>query len=393
MPDFSALQTGDVAYVTKTITATEIRRFAELADDFNPLHLDAEFAGRTGFRQPVAHGMLLASYLSGLVGMHLPGPGALWTRQELRWPAPVFAGDTVRIELRVTHKSEGARAVTVQVTAVNQNGTKVMEGEGVVMMVETRQATVSRGLRGRLALVTGASRGIGAAVARALGEAGAAVGVHYLNGREGAQEVQGTIEAAGGRAITVRADLRDAAAIEHAIESLQEQHGAAVSVLVNNAAAPAPPRAFLETQWEDFQNVLEVQLRGAYLCCRAVLPGMVAAHAGSIVNIGAAAARGVPEPRRGAFTVAKAALHGLTRSLAAEYGPQGIQVNTVSPGTTETDSATAGQDRMRKVQAMQTPLRRLALPADVAGAVVFLCSEAGQYVTGADLPVCGGWSM
>ena len=101
----------------------------------------------------------------------------------------------------------------------------------------------------------------------------------------------------------------------------------------------------------------------------------------------------MPPAQWTAFNVAKTALHALTRSLAVEFGPQGIQVNTISPGMTQTDSVAAVPERLRKLQAMQTPLRRLGSTDDVAAAVLFLCSEAGEYITGIDLPVCGGWSM
>ena len=379
--------------MTKVITARDVESFAALSGDYNPLHVDEAFARGTGFQKPVAHGMLLASYVSTLIGMQLPGPGALWTRQSFRWPAAVFAGDTIDLTLRVTHKSEGAGALTVEVKAVNQNGKTVMEGEGAVMLVERRDRARDRALSQRVALVTGASRGIGAAIARALGEAGAAVAVNYLRGEEGAAEVTRQITAAGGHAIPLQADIADPAAVPAAVERVRREFGRPVDVLINNACPPAAPRPFLDLKWEEVQALLDVQVRGAFLCCHAVLPGMLKSKSGRIVNIGSVFATGVPPANWSAYVLAKTALRALTRSLAAEYGPHGVRVNMVSPGMTETDSIAALPERLRKVQAMQTPLRRLGAVEDVARAVVFLCGEGGEYVTGADIPVCGGSSM
>jgi 3-oxoacyl-[acyl-carrier protein] reductase len=393
MAGIDSIEIGATAQLTRTITATEIAAFAALSGDYNPLHVDPEFARQTSFQKPVAHGMLLASYVSSLVGMTLPGAGALWARQEYRWPAAVFAGDTICICLTVTQKSPGSKALSIGVKAVNQEGRVVMDGDGVVVMVDRHERVVPRRLRDRVVFVSGAAGGIGAAVARAMAEAGAAVGVNYFTHEERANAICRSIEQAGGCAVPLQADVRDRSAVVDALAQMRSRFGRPVDVLVNNAAAPPVIRPFHEMSWNDIQATLDVQLQGAFHCCQAALPGMVAQKSGRIVNIGSAMARGVPAPHWSAFTVSKSALHALTRSLAVEFGPLGIQVNTVSPGTTETESTAAIPERLRKVQAMQTPLRRLGAAEDVAAAVLFLCSEAGEYITGADLPVCGGWSM
>src|ERR1700688_4080846 len=129
--DFDKIQPGDEAHCDRTITAEDVESFARLSGDTNPLHMDENFALRTYFNRRVVHGMLLASYVSALVGVHCPGPGGLWSQQNFRWPAPVFIGDRIHIKLRVTHKSTGARALTIEVQGMNQNGKVVMEGQGV----------------------------------------------------------------------------------------------------------------------------------------------------------------------------------------------------------------------------------------------------------------------
>lgn len=389
-PAFQAIEVGAEARLSRRITTEDIQAFAAFSGDRNPLHVDEQFARTTSFQRPVAHGMIVASLVSTLVGMHLPGAGALWTKQNFRWLLPVFAGDTVEVSLRVTHKSTGASTVTIEVRAVNQNGKAVMEGEGAVMLLERRQSRQEPSLSERVVLVTGASRGIGAAIALAFGKAGAAVAVNYLHNAERAQQICARIRSEGGRAFAVAADVSDRAAVNAATLQAAETFGKAVDVLVNNAGMPVEPKSFLAMSWQDAQECLDVQVRGAFHCCQAVLPGMVEGKSGRIVNIGSALTHNVPPAQWTAFVMAKAALLSLTRSLAVEFGPNGVQVNMVSPGMTETESIAAIPERLRKVQAMQTPLRRLATPEDIAGAVVFLCSEAGRFITGTDVPVCGG---
>jgi len=394
LADLTGIEVGATAQLSKTITREDILAFAEVSGDHNPLHVDAEFARSTTFQKPVAHGMLLGSFVSKMVGMQLPGPGALWMRQSFRWPVPVFAGDSVEITLRVTHKSVGSNTLTVEVNAVNQDGKTVMSGEGAVMLLEkAAEQREERQLAERVAFVSGASRGIGAAIATQLAREGAAILVNYLSEEKAAEAIAASIRDLGGRAVSVQADVTSRDAITRAIETGRKEFGRAVDVLVNNASVPFVPKAFADTPWEEMQRLLEVQLKGAVHCCQAVLPGMLEQKSGCIVNIGSALTGSVTPPNWAPFVMAKSALLGLTRSLAAELGPQGIRVNMVSPGTTATDSIGALPERLRKVQAMQTPLRRLASGNDIAKAVVFLCSGASSFMTGADLPVSGGSSL
>ena len=393
MRDFAAIRVGDKASLTKTIAEQDLARFAATSGDYNPLHMEADFARQTSFQQRVVHGMLVASYVSTLVGMDLPGPGALWTQQSFRWIAPVFIGDTLEITLEVTHKSEGMRTIALSVTARNQNGTKVMEGEGSAVMLERKQDHSDRPISTRLALVTGAAKGIGAATAKALAEAGAAVVVNYRHNVAAAEELCRDIESSGGRGLALQADVTENDAVERMVAQASERFGQAVDVVVNNAGAAVAPRPFLDLGWQEIEAQMDAHVRGAFNCIRAVLPGMLAQNSGRIVNIGSTQAWNAPPPLWTAFVMAKSALNGLTRSLAAEYGPSGIRINMVSPGMTETDFIARVPERTRKVSAMQTPLRRIASANDVALAVIFLCSQGGEFITGADLPVCGGSVM
>lgn len=248
-------------------------------------------------------------------------------------------------------------------------------------------------LAGRVALVTGGNRGIGAHIATALGAAGAAVGVHYHSDAAGAARVVDAIVAAGGRACAVQADIRDRAAAVAMAETIAAALGPP-DILVNNARQLGEKKKFLELAWSDYALQLDVIVMGAFHCCQAVLPSMIArGRGGRIVNMLSTV---IEEPswRWHAYGAAKGALHQFTRNLAAEMGPQQITVNMVSPGFTRTaERQTPHGDAYLEDYLAQTPLGRFPRPDEVAQAVLYLCSDAAACMTGVNLPVCGGKVM
>lgn len=244
-------------------------------------------------------------------------------------------------------------------------------------------------LHGRVALVTGASRGIGAATARALGKNGFAVVVNYFRTRDKAEEVVADIKSAGGRAVTAQGDVRDPESVEAMVRATTETFGS-VDVLVNNAIGEVVAKSFHDLGWDDFQLLIDIQVRGAVNCCRSVLPLMEKRGRGSIVNIISTYALGGPPTKLLPYVTAKAALLGFSKGLAAEYTPRGVRVNMVSPGPTETDLLRGVPSRLKEAMAAQNPTRRLGRPEDCAQAVVFLVSDTSEYVSGENLIVSGG---
>jgi 3-oxoacyl-[acyl-carrier protein] reductase len=189
------------------------------------------------------------------------------------------------------------------------------------------------------------------------------------------------------------ADATDAGAVARMLEAAAEEFGRPVDVLINNAADRLAPREFSRLTWDDVEDAFARQLKAAFVCTQAVIPGMVARRSGVIVNIGSAITWDAPPAQAAGSAMAKAALKSMTKAVAQELGPLGVRVNLVSPGLTETDALAEVPERLRKLQAMQTPLRRLAAPEDVAAVVTFLCSSASRHMTGVDVPVCGGAHM
>lgn len=243
----------------------------------------------------------------------------------------------------------------------------------------------------KVAVVTGSSRGIGAAIARELARSGAKVVVNYAANREQGQRVVAEIVAAGGRAMLARADVTVPADVEAMIRAAEAELGP-VDVLVNNANMSFPVAPFTQYRWEDFERKLQSELKASFLTCQAVVPGMIRRGGGCIVNVSSGLSRS-PGPGFIAHSSAKSALDAFSKSLALELGPHGIRVNVVAPGLTLTDATAHQPKQMHEAIAAHTPLRRLGEPADVAGAVRFLCSDEARFVTGTYLPVSGGAQM
>jgi 3-oxoacyl-[acyl-carrier protein] reductase len=236
-------------------------------------------------------------------------------------------------------------------------------------------------LTGRVALVTGASRGIGRAIALALAGVGADVVVNCRARGRSAEETAGAVRAKGRRALAIAADVADARAVEGMVRSAEAELGP-VDVLVNNAGV-AIPRDLDDLTEADFDRTLAVNLKGAFLCTRAVLPGMRARRWGRVVNISSGAARGagVIGPH---YNASKAGLEGLTRGYAARLVKDGVTVNAVAPSLIETEMIGARRDEYAK----KVPIGRFGMPGEVAQAVLMVVGNA--YMTGQTVPVNGG---
>ena len=238
-------------------------------------------------------------------------------------------------------------------------------------------------LRGRVALVTGGSRGIGAAIALALAEAGAAVAVNYRKRAEQADAVVAAITASGGRAVAVAADVSLAADVGRMVGQVAAALGP-IDILVNNAGI-AIVRGIDELSEDDFDRTITVNLKSAFLCTQAVLPAMRAGKWGRIVNITSGAARGggAIGPH---YNASKAGMEGLTRGYAARLVKDGITVNSVAPSLIETDMMRGRTDLARNI-----PLGRMGHPAEVAQAVTMVLGN--EYLTGQTIMLNGGMNF
>jgi 3-oxoacyl-[acyl-carrier protein] reductase len=252
-------------------------------------------------------------------------------------------------------------------------------------------------LKGRVVLVSGASRGIGAAIAYQFAKHGAHVVVNYLKQKEMAEQVaRGCIEL-GGDGYAVQADVRSESEVNTMMDQIQQEFGR-LDVLVNNAFAPYQfdpdnRKRFWETQWDDYQNQIDGAVRSCFNMCQAALPLMRQKGGGSVVNL-TTNLMARPLIAYHDYATAKAALHGFTRQLAADLGPLGIRVNAIAPGLVQgTQASHYTTEAVRDQIVRQTPLGRIATPDDVAAAVFLLASDEARFITGQLLHVDGGLVM
>ncbi len=243
-------------------------------------------------------------------------------------------------------------------------------------------------LAGRVAVVTGAQQGIGAAIASAAAEAGASVVANYLDDAAAAAAVVASAQSAGADAVAVQADISQPEDVERLMAAADELGG--VDILVNNAAV-FPRTAFLDMTEADWDGVLTVNLKGPFLCSSAAARRMAAAgREGAIVNIASGAAFR-SSPRGAHYVASKAGLVGLTRATALELAPHGIRVNAIAPGLADTAQPRYGMTEAEIAEAAeQLPLKGLTLPEDVAQLAVFLASAAARRITGQTVHVNGG---
>lgn len=250
-----------------------------------------------------------------------------------------------------------------------------------------------RNLNGRVAVITGAGSGMGRAMAVRLAEDEAAIAIWDINGA-GAAETAKLITDAGGKAIAITVDCSDKAAIKAAADQTRKELGA-ITILVNNAGI-APFKTFLETDTDLLDKVLHINLRGPFIVTQEIVPDMIAAKWGRIINITSSSTQ-TGSPMQTAYVSAKGGLLGLTKALALELGGHGITANMIPPGSIDTPMLRGApimqQEGVVEAYGAALPVKRIGTGEDIAGAAAYLASEEAGYITGQTISVCGGRYM
>ncbi len=244
-------------------------------------------------------------------------------------------------------------------------------------------------LENEIGLVTGASRGIGAAIADALANAGATV-IGTATSEGGAEAISSRMTAANHKGRGMVLDVTDAASVETLLKAINDEFGAP-SILVNNAGITRD-NLLMRMKDDEWQSIIDTNLTSIFRLSKAVLRGMMKARKGRIINISSVVGA-MGNAGQTNYSAAKAGIFGFTRSLAREVGSRGITVNSVAPGFIDTDMTRELPDEQRKALIGNIPLQKLGQPEDIANAVVFLASEAGGYITGETIHVNGGMYM
>lgn len=245
-------------------------------------------------------------------------------------------------------------------------------------------------LEGKTALVTGASRGIGKAIALRLAKEGANIAINFAGNVAAAEEVKAAIEADGGKAILVQADVSDSAAVDAMVKTVVDTFGG-IDILVNNAGITRDG-LLMRMKEEDWDAVLNTNLKSIFLCTKAVSKLMMKKRSGRIVNMSSVV--GVNgNAGQANYSAAKAGAIGFTKSMAKELAGRGITVNAIAPGFIQTDMTAVLPEAVKESMAKSIPLGRLGAPEDIAGAVLFLVSDCASYITGQVINVDGGMVM
>lgn len=401
---FEDIEIGQAFTLSRTIVDTDIKAFAEVSGDFSPLHMDDMYASTTEFGSRVVHGALLASLFSNLIGMQIPGKSALYLGQDLVFRRPVLMGDTVFVSAKVISKNQATQTLVLATEIRTMSDDKIavsgtakvkVRSSGPLIAIANehlRHGAAAPTDNKRVAIVTGSSRGIGAEIAKTLAKNNINVVVNYFRNKAEATKVVQEIEAMNGRCIAVQADVRDVNQLSLLVESTIQCFGK-LDCLVNCAIGELEQHSIADMNWTDFQQHMEYQLKAVFQLCQLAYPYLKVSDAAAIVNIGSQVTEGAPPSNMADYVAAKYALKGLSKSLAVEWASDGIRVNTVSPGLTQTDLTQHYNDRVFKMEASRTPLKRLATPLDIANAVAYLLDSQSCFITGIDISVTGGQVM
>jgi len=413
--DFDLIEVGDAAEITHKITQNDVNLFASLTGDYNPLHVSAGYAKSSSFQKPVVHGMLSASFISTVIGTRLPGEGALWSSQMLDFLRPAFVGDTLIVRSTVVQKSNATRTLVLNTKVSNQHNQILVSGRSLVKALAAESSAVRKESSGniesqraelkqsqlenlsqksnkRIVLVTGGSRGIGEAIVLRLAEKGYKVVVNYSSDSVCASELIERICSMGYVAVDGKADVSKIKDLEGLKIRIQKSIGAITDVV--HCASPVPiPTAFEFLSWEDFQVQIDVQLKGAFNCTKVFLPHMLDEKKGTFTYVSSIFAEGVPPSMQAHYVSTKAALSALGRSIAVEYGNKGIRSNIVAPGMTQTEMISGIPEKTKLLAKMNSPLRKIATPEDIACTVEFLVGDESGHITGETIRVCGGIVM
>jgi 3-oxoacyl-[acyl-carrier protein] reductase len=392
---YNEIEAGMVKELTHQLTQEDIKRFVELTGDDNRLHTDTEYASKTSFKKPVAHGMLGASFISTIIGTKIPGDGALWFSQSLEFLLPVRIGDLLTVRAEVIKKDDRNQVIELKTDVINQHKQKVIQGFAKVKVVEQETTLPASGeeqlIERKVALVIGGSGGIGSAVCKALAKSGFDLGIHYFSNASAAGNVLSEVISSGNKAYIFKADITDKKEVQEMIDDVVQRMGT-ITVLVNCTTSKIPTIKLADLQWDDFELHLNNQIKGSFNLAQNVVPIMEKKGYGKIININSQALE-APSADWLPYITAKGALMGFTRALAFELAPKGIRVNSVSPGMADTDLIADIPDRVKMVIAAKTPLRRLATTDDIARSVVFLASENSDFLCGETIRVNGGQIM
>jgi 3-oxoacyl-[acyl-carrier protein] reductase len=394
---FNKIIIGQKAEFSHEITERDIEAFVNLTGDDNRIHIDKDFAKKTTFEKPVAHGMLSASFISTIIGTKIPGDGALWYSQTLEFLIPVRVNDEITVKAEVLSKNERLNSIELKTDVYNQNKQLVIKGIANVKIIEDQvdekddiEDTISNFKP--VAIIIGSTGGIGTAVSKKLIEKGYDIALFYHSNEIKVDEIIEYSKKYGSKVIKVKTDIKQNGSIEDGIDKVNRFFDR-IDVFVNCATSKIPNIKVLNLELNDIKEQFSMNIESNFFFIKKILPVMQKTKSGRIIFFTTQYTEGTPPSDVMAYVIAKQALNGMAKSLAVELATHGITVNLVSPGMTQTELISEIPEKAKLMTAAKAPLKRLAMPDEVASAVVYLASKEAAYITGETIRINGGQIM
>lgn len=394
MSRYSKINVGDSQRIVHTITQKDIEKFVDLSGDDNKLHVDKEFASKTSFKKPVAHGMIGASFISTIIGTKIPGDGALWYSQSLEFLLPARVGDELTIIATVLKKIDRENSIELQTDIYNQHKQKITSGIAKVKIIEDT-AEVNQEVftnHEKVVLIVGATGGIGSEVARTLASENYNLVLHYHSNKSKAEELKKELkELTDKKIILIQADITKEEDIQNITFEIN-RHFEYITAFVNASTLHFGNIKFTALEWQDISSQIDINIKSSFILMKEIVPLMEKFHYGKVVFLTTQATEQFNSEWLHYIT-AKSALNGFAKALAVELAPKGIRVNLVSPGMTDTELIADIPEKVKLLTSAKTPLKRLAKPQDIANAISYLVSDKSDFLTGETIRVNGGQVM
>lgn len=393
MTRYEKINVGDTAEIKHTITEEDIKKFVDLSGDDNRLHVDKEFASKTSFKKPVAHGMIGASFISTIIGTKIPGDGALWYSQNLEFLLPVRVGDKLTIVATVLKKNDRQNSIELQTDIFNQHKQKVTSGIAKVKIIEDEvDKEIKSSQIGKVAFIVGATGGIGSETARTLTQDGFSLILHYNSNKSKAENLKEELQnLTDKKIILVQANLLSEKEINEMFFEIN-RYFTSITAFVNASTLNFGNIKIANLEWDDISSQIDINIKVNFNLIKRIIPLMEINNYGKVVFISTQATEQFNSEWLHYIT-AKSALNGFAKALAIELAPKGIRINLVSPGMTDTELISNMPEKVKLLTSAKTPLKRLALPLDIANAISYLVSEKSDFLTGETIRINGGQVM
>lgn len=394
MRNIDSIKIGEKAELIHVISPQDVEKFVELTGDDNKLHVDEEYAKSTSYKKPVVHGMLGASFISTIIGTKLPGDGALWFSQSLNFILPARVGDTIRVVAEVLKKDVRNNTIELSTIIYNQNKQIITSGLSKVKLIKQTKPKKISGVslsKQKVALVIGATGGIGKATCLKLAKDDFDIIIHYNNNLKLAEDIKSQVMKIGKNAMIVKANIILKSDVCEMFLRIQRKFEN-ITALVNCSTSRFANIKFSDLEYKDMISQININLEGNFNLIKSILPIMKAQNYGKIINITTQYIES-PKSQLTHYISAKSALHGFSKSLAMELAPFGVRVNLVSPGMTNTNLIADLPEKTKLLSAAQTPLKKIAEPHEIASVISFLASPNSDYLTGETIRVNGGQIM